>query len=156
MHATRSFRWLVLTLAGSLLAGAALAAADPDGAPNPAHKGKAVLGKGAEVDVHAPPVGVGTHMGSSVTAPGMYFDDKDRRAVHAWFQSHPVQGAVPATWAIGQQLPPGTPVKPVPAGLQRTIRRQPPGFSYVVAGDTILIVANRSKLVVDGASAAGR
>jgi hypothetical protein len=145
------FRWLPLMLAGCMLAGTALAA-DPPASPA-THKGKAVFGNGGGVDVHAPPVGVGTHMGPRPTAPGMYFDDKDRHAAQEWFQSHPVRDAAAVNWAIGQPLPAGTPVKPVPTGLLGVIRKQPPGFHYVAAGNTILVVANASKLVVDAISA---
>jgi hypothetical protein len=151
MQAKRCFRWMPLVLAGSLVAGSALAA---DGAAATApHKAKALAGNGAAVDANAPPVGVGTHMGPRATEPGIYFTDKDRRAVHEWFQSHPLRNAVPVTWAIGQPLPAGTPVQPVPTGLLGAIRKQPPGFRYVVAGNAILVVANASQLVVDGASA---
>ena len=153
MHAKRSWRWLSLLLAGGLLAASARAAPAGD-APPAAHKGKALFGNGAAVDVHAPPVGVGTHMGPRPTGAGMYLTDKDRRTVHEWFQSHPASDRVAASWAIGRALPAGMPVKPVPAGLLGAIRKTPPGFHYLAAGDTILLVADASKLVVDAAGGA--
>lgn len=151
MPAMRCCRRLSLMLAGCLLAASALAAPGAD-APPASHKGKALFGSGAAADVHAAPVGVGNHMGPRPTDPGMYLTDKDRRTVQEWFQAHPPGDRVAVNWAIGQPLPAGTPLKAVPPGLLGAIRKTPPGFHYVAAGDTILLVANVSKLVVDGAS----
>jgi Ni/Co efflux regulator RcnB len=156
MDATCRARWPFLLIAGCVLAASALAAppAAPGAAATPSHKAKKALGDGGEFDVHANPVGVGTHMGARATAPGIFFDDKRRRAVHDWFVAHPPKAAANVPWAIGQPLPAGTPVQPVPAGLLGALPKQPRGYRYLAAGNNVLLVAAGSNMVVDGISGA--
>jgi hypothetical protein len=123
-------------LAAGLLAGTALAA--PSGSSG------------------AHPPGQGTHMGREPTAAGVYFGDRHRAAVRAWYEQHPLKEAHPVDWRIGHALPRDAAPRPVPAALLRELPKQPPGHHYVQAGGDILLVANGSRMVVDGISAVAR
>lgn len=153
MNATRRFRRPFLLLAGCALAASVLAAPAANDAAS-SRKAKAALGDGGALDYQASPVGAGTHMGLHPTAPGVFFDSKKRQAVHDWFAAHPPKGAVNVQWTIGQPLPAGTYLQPVPGGLLGALPKQPRGYRYVAAGNDVLLVSVRSNMVVDGISGA--
>jgi hypothetical protein len=102
-------------------------------------------------DPHAQLVGVGagTHFARKPLAPGVYFGDKQRAAVRKYYASHPASGA-PAQWEIGQPVPNGVPLAPVPQGLLASLPAQPPGHRYVQLGGEVVLIATASKMVVDG------
>jgi hypothetical protein len=102
-------------------------------------------------DPHAQLVGVGTgtHFARKPLAPGVYFGDKQRAAVRKYYESHPASGA-PAHWEIGQPVPSGVPLAPVPPGLLGSLPAQPPGHRYVQLGGEVVLIATGSKMVVDG------
>ena len=148
----------VLLLAAVLGAGAAQAAAlgsDTNAAPAQ-RKPKAALDDRVDTHMHASVVGQGTHMGRQPTRPGVYFDDRNRQAVQAWFDAHPARGAVPVPWTIGQRVPAHVALAPLPAALRADLPRLPPGHKYVEAGSNVLLVADGSNMVVDGIAVQGR
>jgi hypothetical protein len=102
-------------------------------------------------DPHAQLVGVGsgTHFARKPLAPGVYFGDKQRTAVRKYYESHPASGA-PAHWEIGQPVPNGVPLAPLPQGLLASLPAQPPGHRYVQLGGEVVLIATGSKMVVDG------
>jgi Ni/Co efflux regulator RcnB len=102
-------------------------------------------------DPHAQLVGVGagTHFARKPLAPGVYFGDKQRMAVRKYYEAHPVSGA-PAHWEIGQPVPDGVRLTPVPQGLLASLPAQPPGHRYVQLGGEVVLIATGSKMVVDG------
>ena len=116
--------------------------------------GTALAGPSGSSGAHPP--GQGTHMGREATAAGVYFGDRHRAAVRAWYEQHPLKEAHPVDWRIGHALPRDAAPRPVPAALLRELPRLPPGHHYVQAGGDILLVANGSRMVVDGISAATR
>lgn len=142
----------VLLFAAVLGAGPAFAAMSGNGAAeaHPTHKPKAALDDRVDTRMHGSPVGVGTHMGRQPTRPGVYFDDKNRQAVHAWFEAHPPRAAAPVPWTIGQRVPAHVALLPLPAALRADLPRLPPGHKYVEAGSNVLLVAVGSNMVVDG------
>jgi hypothetical protein len=102
-------------------------------------------------DPHAQLVGVGagTHFARKPLAPGVYFGDKQRTAVRKYYEAHPASG-VPAHWEIGQPVPGGVPLAPLPQGLLASLPAQPPGHRYVQIGGEVVLIATGSKMVVDG------
>lgn len=142
----------VLLFAAVLAAGAAHAAAPAydAGEVHALRKPKAALDDRVDTRMHASQVGLGTHMGRRPTRPGVYFDDKNREAVHAWFAAHPPRATVAVPWTIGQRVPANVALAPLPAGLRADLPRLPPGHKYVEAGGNVLLVAIGSNMVVDG------
>jgi hypothetical protein len=135
----------------------ATAQAAPHGtAPNTAQLGAAGQRPAKQAvddraDPHAQLVGVGsgTHFARKPLAPGVYFGDKQRTAVRKYYESHPASGA-PAHWEIGQPVPNGVPLAPLPQGLLASLPAQPPGHRYVQLGGEVVLIATGSKMVVDG------
>jgi hypothetical protein len=107
-------------------------------------------------DPHAQLVGVGagTHFARKPLAPGVYFGDKQRTAVRKYYEAHPVSGAS-AHWQIGQPVPNGVPLAPLPQGLLASLPAQPPGHRYVQIGGEVVLIATGSKMVVDGIPRSG-
>ena len=154
----RSNRLLVLLLAALVSAGAARAApaaGDDDEAPPPPRQAKRALDDRADPRVRGDDVGKGTHFARKPLGPGAYFGDKNRTAVHKYFEAHPVS-ARPANWQVGQPVPGGVEVAAVPKGLLGSLPRLPPGHRYVQVGGDILMIASGSKMVVDGISRSAR
>ncbi|HZY15242.1 MAG TPA: hypothetical protein VFE74_01360, partial [Ramlibacter sp.] len=109
--------------------------------------------------------GEDTRMGRKPLPPGAYFDDRNRRAVHAYYARHPGKACPPGLakkhngclppgqakkWQVGHVLPAEVVFVPVPQPVRVLLPSAPPGHKYVqVAGD-ILLIAIGSKMVVDG------
>jgi Ni/Co efflux regulator RcnB len=168
MDAIRSGGPLLAALLAAALAAPVIAAAqsptaagDEQHAP---HKAKQALDDRVDPRMPADNVGRGTHFARKPLGEGVYFDDANRQAVRKYYAAlarhcptgtaTPVHGCLPAQakqpWRIGQALPATAVVQPVPKAIRQSLPKVPPGLSYVqVAGD-ILLVANGSKMVVDG------
>lgn len=173
MNATfRPQRLLVLLLAASIGAGPALAAPPPwaGGGKNTEdradeaqqRKARKAVDDRADTRVRNDDVGKGTRQGRKPLAPGAYFDDGNRAAVHKYYAkkcppglAKKNNGCLPPgqakkQWQIGQPLPSNVVVTTVPRQLVVTLPPVPPGHRYVqVAGD-VLLIAIGTKMVVDG------
>ncbi|MCX7814046.1 MAG: RcnB family protein [Tepidimonas ignava] len=53
------------------------------------------------------------------------------------------------SWTLGQPLPPGVTVYPIPRELQRRLGEPPPGYRLVRVGADILLIAVGTAMVVD-------
>lgn len=100
-------------------------------------------------------VGRGTNFARKPLAPGAYFGDRHRTAVHKYFEDHPASGKA-ATWRIGEPVPRGVAIKSVPQALLPSLPHLPPGHRYVQLGGDVVMIAEGSKMVVDGISRATR
>jgi len=159
MTAFHRFRPLGGVLLAALIAAPALAAQDEPHAPRGA---KQALDDRADPRAPLDNVGQGSHLARKPLSEGAYFDNKNRAAVRKYYaalagkpcpagQSEdclPGQAKLP--WRIGQALPAGAVVQPVPKGIRHSLPKQPPGLQYVQVGGDILLVANGSRMVVDG------
>lgn len=105
------------------------------------------------VDPHAVlgNVGEGTHFARKALGEGAYFGDRHRAAVREYYAAHPAKGA-PANWRIGEAVPQGASLASVPASLLPKLPTLPPGLHYAQLGGEVVLVANGSKMVVDGVS----
>ena len=147
-----------LLLAALLGAGAALAAPaapDDDEQPVQPRQAKKALDDRADTRVRSDDVGKGTHFARKPLGPGAYFGDKDRAAVHRYYEAHPVPNQA-AKWQVGEPVPGGAGVAAVPKGLLDSLPRLPPGHRYVQVGGEVLLIATGSRMVVDGISRAAR
>jgi Ni/Co efflux regulator RcnB len=124
-------------------------------------KGGKSQGKGGD------DVGKGTNLGIKGLQPGVYFNDRNRQAVQAYYadagrggKSCPPglakknNGCLPPgqarKWHVGETLPATVVTYPVPQQILVSLPPVPAGHKYVqVAGD-ILLVAVGSMMVVDG------
>ena len=75
--------------------------------------------------------------------------------MHKYFEDHPATGAR-ATWRIGEPVPRGVAIKSVPHALLPSLPSLPPGHRYVQLGGDVVMIAEGSKMVVDGISRAAR
>lgn len=100
-------------------------------------------------------VGKGTNFARKPLAPGAYFGDRHRSAVHKYFEDHPASGKA-AAWRIGEPVPRGAAIKAVPNALLPSLPDLPPGHRYVQLGGDVVMIAEGSKMVVDGISRATR
>lgn len=123
-----------------------------DDAPRPQRQAKKTLDDRTDPRVRSDDVGRGTHFARKPLGTGVYFDDKIRAAVRKYFEAHPAAGT-PPQWQVGEALPAGVPVGKVPPPVLASLPRLPPGHQYLDVGGDILLVAARSKMVVDGISA---
>jgi hypothetical protein len=117
-----------------------------------AHRAKQALDDRA--DTHTmlvDDVGEGTHFARKPLAPGVYFADRHRSAVRKYYQEHPLSGGA-VHWQIGQPVPSGVPLEPVPQGLLASLPKLPPGHRYAELGGEVVLIASGSKMVVDGIS----
>ena len=163
MNAIHRFRrWagvlLAVLAAGPLLAGAQ---GDPAHAPRQA---KQALDDRADPRMPLDNVGQGTHFARKPLGEGAYFGDANRAAVQKYYAalagrkcpagSASADNCLPSDpklpWRIGQALPAGAVVQPVPKGIRQSLPKLPPGLKYVAVGSDILLVANGSRMVVDG------
>lgn len=120
-------------------------------APATAHRAKQALDDRADTGAVLVAVGEGTHFAHKPLGPGVYFGDRNRAAVRKYYQEHPSAGS-PVRWQIGQPVPSGAPVAPVPAGLLASLPKLPPGHRYLELGGEVVLVASGSNMVVDGIS----
>lgn len=100
-------------------------------------------------------VGKGTNFARKPLAPGAYFGDRHRSAVRKYFDAHPASGRA-ASWRIGEPVPRGASLKAVPQALLPSLPDLPPGHRYVQLGGDVVMIAEGSKMVVDGISRAAR
>ena len=100
-------------------------------------------------------VGQGTHFARKPLGPGAYFGERHRTAVRQYYQEHPVSGAA-AHWRIGEPVPRGVPLAAVPAGVLASLPELPEGHRYVQLRGEVVLIADQSKLVIDGISRAPR
>lgn len=96
-------------------------------------------------------VGKGIHFARKPLGPGAYFDSKDRAAVRKYYAQQP-GAARGANWQIGEPVPAGAAVTPVPTPLRAALPKLPPGHRYVQVGGEVLLIASESRMVVDGIS----
>jgi len=127
-----------------------LGAAASSRQPATAHAAKQALDDRA--DTHTmlvDDVGQGTHYARKPLAPGVYFADRHRTAVRKYYQEHPLSGGA-VRWQIGQPVPSGAALEPVPQGLLASLPKLPPGHRYAELGGEVVLIASGSKMVVDG------
>lgn len=105
------------------------------------------------IDPHMPldDVGKGVHLARKPLGTGAYFGDGNRAAARKYFDRHPVSAAA-VDWQVGEPVPRGVPLAPVPGGLLASLPRVPPGHRYVQLGGDVVLIASGSKMVVDGIS----
>jgi len=96
-------------------------------------------------------VGKGTHFARKPLGPGAYFADRHRTAVRKYYEEHPASGAA-APWRIGEPVPRGARLVPVPQALLARLPKLPPGHRYVELGGEVVLIAAGSRMVVDGIS----
>jgi Ni/Co efflux regulator RcnB len=170
MNAIHPFRPLLGALLAALIAAPMVAAAQTADEPHAQRQAKQALDDRADPHMPVDNVGQGTHFARKPLGEGAYFGDANRAAVHKYYaalagKSCPAGAAstgdcVPAQaklpWRIGQALPAGALVQPVPKALRPSLPKLPPGLKYVAVGSDILLVANGSKMVVDGIDGVAR
>ncbi len=100
---------------------------------------------------------------------GAYFNDQQRSTVRSYYSTHyggakscppglakKNNGCMPPgqakKWAIGQPLPAGVVVYPVPRQVLVTLPPAPVGYKYVRVATDILLIAVGSQMVIDGIS----
>lgn len=99
---------------------------------------------------------------------GSYFNDRDRAAVRTYYGQHYGPGAKSCPpglakknngclppgqakkWAVGQPLPAGVIVYPVPQPVLLQLPAPPSGYRYVRVASDILLIAIGSRMVIDG------
>lgn len=164
MNASSRFRLPAAALLAALIVAPGLAAAQPADEPHAPRQAKQTLDDRADPRMPLDNVGQGTHFARKPLGEGAYFDDANRQAVRKYYAARagkpcspdgsanepcaPMQPKQP--WRIGQPLPAGAIAQAVPKGLRQSLPKVPPGLSYVQVGGDILLVANGSKMVVDG------
>lgn len=143
-------------LAGVLLAGSALAAAQEARQEREAATPAGQLNE----------VGKGQKLARQALKPGAFITSRHRKAVQAWLAKNhgPGQPCLPGLLPQGQACvaPPGaggwqmgTPVAAAarlenpPAGLLAALPPAPPGNRYVLLSGDILLIAAASRIVVD-------
>jgi len=169
MNVTHRCRRLPAALLAALLAAPVIAAAQaPAAAGEEQHAPRQPKqARDDRADPHAPVdnVGRGTHFARKPLGEGVYFNDATRKAVHKYYAAlaakqclsgvaTPGRGCPPTharqPWRIGQAMPAGAVVQPVPKAIRQSLPKVPPGLRYVQVGSDILLVANGSQMVVDG------
>lgn len=131
---------------------AALAAPAFAGDDATQHEAKATLDDRADPNVRADEVGKAGRLGRKELPPGGYINARHRKEVQAWYAAHPA-GASAIKWQIGEKLPGGAAASPVPAAVLGKLPKAPPGTRYLQLGSDVLLVADGSRMVVDGVSA---
>ena len=130
-----------------------LGAAASSSASASAHRAKQAVDDRADPNTILVNVGEGTHYARKPLGPGVYFADRHRAAVRKYYQEHPQsRGAV--RWQIGEPVPSGATLAPVPQSLLASLPKLPPGHRYAELGGEVVLVASGSKMVVDGISRA--
>lgn len=98
-------------------------------------------------------------------AIGAFFGEREREAVRIVFGQQVAQGRCPPglakknngcrppgltkPWKLGQPLPAGVTVYPIPRELQRRLGDPPSGYRYVRVAADILLIAIGTSMVVD-------
>lgn len=148
-----------------LLAAAAALAAPPALLAQPKQERDAAAAPGQLSEV-----GQGERLARQEMRPGAYITPRHRAAVRAWLARHhgPGKPCLPglvkqgqacrapdgaAGWKIGSALPGAVKLHGLPAGLLATLPRTPPGNRYVLLSGDILLMASRSRIVVDAVPA---
>lgn len=115
-------------------------------------------------------VGKGRKMGRKDLQPGAFITPKHRKAVQDYVAKNfgPGQPCLPGlvlradaclpagtlpSWSIGKALPQSARLVPAPAGLLAALPPAPPGNQFVLVGGDILLMASRSRIVVDAVPA---
>lgn len=107
-----------------------------------------------------------------VVQPGRYFNDGQRRHVHAWYGDQYRAGHCPPglakknngcmppgqakKWRVGQRLPAGVVYYPVPQPVMVQLGVPPAGYRYVRVANDILLMAIGTRMVVDAITDLGR
>jgi hypothetical protein len=158
MNVVLRSRWLPAACLAALLAAPAFAApgdpgdkpADPD-ERHQVRKPKQAVDDRADPRMRSDDVGKGTHLARKPLGQGAYFNNGSREAVRKYYAAHPDKaGAAGTQWQIGEPLPAGAAVQAVPKAIAGSLPKLPPGLRYVLAGSDVLLVANGSRMVVDG------
>lgn len=118
-----------------------------------AHRAKQALDDRADPNTILVNVGEGTHYARKPLGPGVYFGDRHRAAVRKYYQEHPQPGS-PVRWQIGEPVPSGAALAPVPRALLASLPKLPPGHRYAELGGEVVLIASGSRMVVDGISRA--
>ncbi|MDB5857555.1 MAG: hypothetical protein JWQ76_1244 [Ramlibacter sp.] len=129
------------------------------------HKAKASVDDRVDPRMRNDDVGKGGRMGRKELAPGAYFNDRHRQAVHTYYASHEGKGCPPGLakknngcmppgqatrWQIGERLPTTVVYTTVPQVVLVKLPPVPPGYRYVQVTSDILLIAIGSQMVVDG------
>jgi hypothetical protein len=130
-----------------------LGAAASSSASAGAHRAKQALDDRADPNTILVNVGEGTHYARKPLGPGVYFADRHRAAVRKYYQEHPQPGGA-VRWQIGEPVPSGATLAPVPQSLLASLPKLPPGHRYAELGGEVVLIASGSKMVVDGISRA--
>jgi Ni/Co efflux regulator RcnB len=109
----------------------------------------------ADPRMHLDDVGKGRHFARKPLGTGAYFGDRHRAAVLKYFHDHPASGRA-ARWQVGEPLPDGAPMAAVPTDLLSSLPQLPPGHRYLQVGGDVVLIAEGSKMVVDGISRSPR
>jgi hypothetical protein len=112
---------------------------------------KQALDDRADPRVRTDDVGRGTHFARKELGPGVYFGDRPRAAVRRYYEEHPL-AVGPSRWKIGEPVPAGAALQPVPTAVAASLPRLPPGHRYVEIDGEVVMIAAGSKMVVDGIS----
>jgi Ni/Co efflux regulator RcnB len=96
-------------------------------------------------------VGQGTAVGVKPTAPGIFFGSKQQALIRKFYETHPASGRAPS-WKIGEPVPAKASRKGVPDDVRAALPPVPPGHQYVQVDDEVVLVAEQSRMVVDGVS----
>lgn len=94
-------------------------------------------------------VGKGTRFASKPLGPGAYFSSRDQALVRRYYEARPMPGR-PATWKIGEPVPPRAALAGVPDDLRAALPAVPPGHQYVQLDGEVVLIAVQSRMVVDG------
>jgi Ni/Co efflux regulator RcnB len=161
-------RFVALLLASCIGAGAMAAPppwanSDKDDKPKPERKAKEAVDDRADPNAKNPEVGKGTHMGKQPLKPGAYLNDNARSSVREYYAqrkdcppglARKNNGCMPPgqakKWQIGQPVPRGSGVAPVPQEVLVLLPKAPPGHQYIAYSGDILLIAATSRMVVDG------
>jgi hypothetical protein len=129
----------------------ALAAVQQPAPVAPPHAPKQALDDRADPQARiADNVGQGPRAGAQPAAPGIYLGSREQAVVRRFYAAHPAPGPT-ASWKIGEPVPAGAKLKGVPDEVRAALP-QAPGHQYVEVNGEVLLVAERSRVVVDGVS----
>lgn len=128
----------------------------PVAAAQPAAPGQRVAKQAVDdrADAHAEQlseVGKGTRFARKPLAEGAYFGARHRAAARRYYEAYPVMRPA-VKWKIGEPVPREAVVALVPRPLLAALPPVPPGHQYVELGGEVVLVADGSRMVVDGIS----
>lgn len=96
-------------------------------------------------------VAQGTHAASRPFGPGAYFSSRDEALVRTYYARQPAP-ASSTKWRIGNPMPERAELTGVPDDIRAALPALPPGHQYVQLDGEVVLVAVRSRIVVDGVS----